>query len=1517
MKRWWSGFLAVSLAGIALALCLRSQPVSAGENLLENPGFEDAAVDPWGSLGSFLDVVAAPEPVHSGSWAARQTDSVNDSASALTQNNAVVAGMTYRFAVWAYVQAAGPAARDVWVSVTWNAMPSCGGAQVGATDGAHLDLDTAYVWQELTGTAVAPASAHCASLRLVLEPAPGQDPVVYWDDAFLGQEDPATATPTATGVPVPVSTDTPTLTPTVTPTPTETATATPIPGGVYLNEYLPHPATDDEYVELYNANPYPVAVSGWQIDDGLDGGAFRIPEGVQLSARGFVVFVRNFRLNNDGDTVRLFAPGGSLVDSHSYDGDPGAGVPWSRSPDGGPVWRSDVAPSPGQPNPPPPTATATPTLTPTPRPLSNAVVLNEVMIHPGSDWNGDGVASADDEYIEVFNTGAEAVDLTGWKLDDGREGGGYTLEPGTGIGPRAFLVVVRRFGLNDAGADSARLLWPDGRTVSALLYSGAPGTDIPWARYPDGGSSWRNDLSPSPGRANPPPAPVTPAPTITPTPTKTPTVTPIPTGILVNEFLAAPAGGGEEYVELYNSSLVAVDLTDWRLDDIEGGSNPHRLPAGSSIAAQGYFVLEGGLGFNNDGDTVRLLAPDGAVRDSYSYTSSYSGIPWSRAPDGGAARTDLLPRTPGQSNRPAVLTLSGHLYLGQPPGATMGRRSLYIGLYGGDDPDIPTRWLANAATQSDGSYTLTFDTANALYRFYTLRPAPLADHQWAGAASIFGVVRAPDRIRFGGLGTGAYPGNDFWMAPMPTSTATATPLSTLSPSPTSTRSTTPGTATPTSTATPLSPGLVKLNEVLAAPRLVDFNRDGRVDSADEYVELYNPGDVEVDVGGWQLDDAEGGSRAYVLPAGVALAPHGFLLLFHAQTGVALNNDGDAVRLLAADGQTEIDRFDYTGSQPDAAWSRSVDGGGAWTEDYPPSPGNPNLPASPTLTPTATPTPTATVTVTPALTPTPTVTPLPMVTPSPSMTPTPPASLPAAGLVRLNEVLPAPGRVDFNGDGLVNSSDEYIELYNPQAGAVDVSGWMVDDSEGGSRDYVLPAGTVLAPHGFLLLSHAQTGVALNNDGDSVRLLGPDGLAEVDRFDYGGSHADTAWSRTVDGDGAWTETYPPSPGGPNIAPTPTTTPTATPTPTMTLSPYPTPADGALLLNEVLPAPRDIDWDSDGTADFHDEWVELYNRETTAADLAGWGLSRGPLGADGLPTGFTYRFPAGMRAPAHGFLVIYQRQSHVVLPNPDGDLYLVRPDGRIADSFTWTLSPGYDRSYSRYPDGMGPWGVGDITVGQPNRPFPVPPPELPSRSDVDTDPGLSVGVESIRRAYELALGTRVTVEGQITAPPGLFSERIAYIQDDSAGLRLYLRQGSYPDLHLGDRVRVTGRLSSSYGQRDLTISSPRWLVSLGPGPVLRPRYLRTSLVTAAQEGRLVLVAGRVTGFLSNNFWLDDGSGEVQVTVDQDLPWRRPFFERGSLWAVVGIVARNEGRFRLLPRYSDDITPPPALLPVTGGQP
>ncbi len=187
-----------------------------------------------------------------------------------------------------------------------------------------------------------------------------------------------TDTPTSTPTYTPTSISTLTLTPTITPTPTATGalTSTPtttssptlVPTGIRLNEYMPAPASgDSEYVELYNTNPFPVDISGWQIDD-IEGGSspYTLPPGSTIPANDIFLVTRTFGLNNTGDTVRLIAPDGALRDSHSYASNPGAGVAWSRFPNGPGAWSTDSQPSPGLLNPPPATPTATTTSSPTP-----------------------------------------------------------------------------------------------------------------------------------------------------------------------------------------------------------------------------------------------------------------------------------------------------------------------------------------------------------------------------------------------------------------------------------------------------------------------------------------------------------------------------------------------------------------------------------------------------------------------------------------------------------------------------------------------------------------------------------------------------------------------------------------------------------------------------------------------------------------------------------------------------------------------------------------------------------------------------------------------------------------------------------------------------------------------------------------------------------------------------------------------------------------------------------------------
>ena len=276
----------------------------------------------------------------------------------------------------------------------------------------------------------------------------------------------------------------------------------------------------------------------------------------------------------------------------------------------------------------------------------------------------------------------------------------------------------------------------------------------------------------------------------------------------------------------------------------------------------------------------------------------------------------------------------------------------------------------------------------------------------------------------------------------------------------------------------------------------------------------------------------------------------------------------------------------------------------------------------------------------------------------------------------------------------------------------------------------------------------------------------------------------------------------------------------------------------------------------------------------------------------------------------MLIFRSESDLYLPARNDGLHLVRPDGYIADSFTWSGFFGYDRSKSRYPDGDGPWKRIHVTPGQPNRPFPAPRP-TPPRSNTT---GLGVGVESIARAYQLAADTRITVEGVVTAPPGLFNAGTVYIQDATHGLKLYLRKSSYPEIRMGDRLRVTGYLQDYHGQRELSVPGSTWLTLLDPGASPQPRFVRTGAVGETSESRLVMVVGQVTGFKENSFWLDDGSGGIKITVDSDLPWQRPYFDKGDTWAVVGVVSQYDDTYRIYPRYPTDISPPPSVLTVTG---
>ncbi len=112
--------------------------------------------------------------------------------------------------------------------------------------------------------------------------------------------------------------------------------------------------------------------------------------------------------------------------------------------------------------------------------------------------------------------------------------------------------------------------------------------------------------------------------------------------------------------------------------------------------------------------------------------------------------------------------------------------------------------------------------------------------------------------------------------------------------------------------------------------------------SEEWIELYNPSVDDVDLSGCVLDDLIGGGTSpYTIAGGTIIVAGGYLVFYQGTTGLALNNDGDNVNLLATDGSTLIDSHTYSSSSNDISIGRETDGASTWTTFTTPTPGAAN------------------------------------------------------------------------------------------------------------------------------------------------------------------------------------------------------------------------------------------------------------------------------------------------------------------------------------------------------------------------------------------------------------------------------------------------------------------------------------------------------------------------------------------------------------------------------------------------
>lgn len=122
---------------------------------------------------------------------------------------------------------------------------------------------------------------------------------------------------------------------------------------------------------------------------------------------------------------------------------------------------------------------------------------------------------------------------------------------------------------------------------------------------------------------------------------------------------------------------------------------------------------------------------------------------------------------------------------------------------------------------------------------------------------------------------------------------------------------------------------------------------------------------------------------------------------------------------------------------------------------------------------------------------------------------------------VTELLPNPA-----GTGN-DSTDEFIELYNPNGVAFSLDGFTLQTGTTTLHSYVFPEDAILAP-GYHAFYAEETGLSMSNTSGQARLLDPSGQIVAETGVYDGADDGVSWAFVS---GAWKWTTTPTPGAAN--------------------------------------------------------------------------------------------------------------------------------------------------------------------------------------------------------------------------------------------------------------------------------------------------------------------------------------------------------------------------------------------------
>ncbi len=424
----------------------------------------------------------------------------------------------------------------------------------------------------------------------------------------------------------------------------------------------------DDWIELYNNGSSSIDLGGYYLsDDSTDITQWQFPTGTVIAANDYLIIWAdndenqtglhtNFKLSASGEDIVLADAAGVILDYLTFPSQV-TDMSYGRYPNGTGSFQSMPASCNAE-------------------NISAVVVVSDVVINEFMASNATTVTDPDGEYedwIELYNNGSSAIDLSGYFLaDDAGDLALFEFPTGTSIAAGDYLIVWAdkdtlqsgyhaNFKLSSSG-ETIYFVDPTGIVLDEVSYA-AQLEDFSYGRYPNGTGSFQS-MTPSYNDVN------------------TSLLIATADNVVINEFMASNSttaadqnGEYDDWIEFFNNDSSSVDLGGYFLSDDSTDVTQWQFPAGTVIGANDYLIVwadndENQTGLHTNfklsasGEAVILSDTSGTIIDQISFATQVTDSTFGRYPNGTGDFEMMFP-TYNAENIQSIQIVTGDLVINE------------------------------------------------------------------------------------------------------------------------------------------------------------------------------------------------------------------------------------------------------------------------------------------------------------------------------------------------------------------------------------------------------------------------------------------------------------------------------------------------------------------------------------------------------------------------------------------------------------------------------------------------------------------------------------------------------------------------------------------------------------------------------------------------------------------------------------------------------------------------------------